>query len=105
MRDVLEFGLVFGVGLDAEGGGEDELADGCAEAGEEGVEGLGGLVSRCTSNDQSAAPKVFSILCPNYDMLNTVARFCRRVLDVYVQSCPQSYSTQTAAHPQQPKTP
>ena len=41
MRDAGEFGLVLRVGLDAERGGEDELADGCAEAGEEGVEGLG----------------------------------------------------------------
>ena len=40
MRDVLEIGLVLRVGLDAEGGGEDELADGCAEAGEESIEGL-----------------------------------------------------------------
>lgn len=74
MRDVFEFGLVFRVGLDAEGGGEDELADGCAEAGEEGVEGLGGAVSRCASIVQLNFQRSFCISCPNHDMLNTVAR-------------------------------
>lgn len=40
MADLAEFFPVGRVGLDAEGGGEDELADGGGEAGEEGVEGL-----------------------------------------------------------------
>lgn len=40
MRDILKIGLVLRVGLDAQRGSEDELADGGAEAGEEGVEGL-----------------------------------------------------------------
>ena len=40
VRDGLEVGLVLGVGLDAEGGGEDKLADAGAEAGQESVEGL-----------------------------------------------------------------
>ncbi len=39
--DGFEFSLVFRVGLDAQRGGEDKLANGRAEAGEEGVEGLG----------------------------------------------------------------
>lgn len=40
MAHGLEFGFVLGIRLDAEGGGEDELADRGAEAGEECVEGL-----------------------------------------------------------------
>lgn len=40
MGDRLKLSLVFGIRLNAEGGSEDELADGCAEAGEEGVEWL-----------------------------------------------------------------
>jgi hypothetical protein len=40
VRDALELGLVLGVGLHAEGGGQDELADAGAEAGQESVEGL-----------------------------------------------------------------
>jgi hypothetical protein len=40
VRDALETSLVLGVGLDAEGRREDELADAGAEAGKEGVEGL-----------------------------------------------------------------
>lgn len=43
MRYVLEFGFVLGVGLDAEGRSEDELADSCAEARKKGVEGLQAL--------------------------------------------------------------
>ena len=46
MADGLEFILVLRVGLDAQAGGQDELTDGGAEAGEEGVEGLG-LISLC----------------------------------------------------------
>lgn len=46
VADGLEFILVLRVGLDAQAGGQDELTDGGAEAGEEGVEGLG-LVSLC----------------------------------------------------------
>jgi hypothetical protein len=41
VRNILELGLVFRVCLDAQRGCEDELADACAETGEEGVEGLG----------------------------------------------------------------
>lgn len=40
VRNVLEVDLVLRVGLDAKGGCKDELANGCAEACEEGVEGL-----------------------------------------------------------------
>jgi len=40
MRDILKLGLVLGIRLDAQRGREDELADGSAEAGEEGVEWL-----------------------------------------------------------------
>jgi hypothetical protein len=74
MRDVFEFGLVFRVGLDAEGGGEDELADGCAEAGEEGVEGLGVFVSTCTSITQPNVPKIIGILYAIRRMLNYIER-------------------------------
>lgn len=41
MGNGLELGLVLWVGLDAQGSCEDKLADAGAEAGEEGVEGLG----------------------------------------------------------------
>lgn len=41
MANALELILVLRIGLDAQRGREDELADGGAEAGEEGVEGLG----------------------------------------------------------------
>jgi hypothetical protein len=51
VRDALKLGLVFGVGLDAEGCGKDELANGCAEAGEEGVEGLYVWISFCSFVD------------------------------------------------------
>jgi hypothetical protein len=40
MRNVLKLGLVLRVGLNAQRGCEDELADGCAEARKEGVERL-----------------------------------------------------------------
>ena len=40
MRNALKVGLVLRVGLDAQRGSEDELADGGAEAREEGIEGL-----------------------------------------------------------------
>lgn len=40
VRDALELGLVLGVGLHAEGGSQDELADAGTEAGQESVEGL-----------------------------------------------------------------
>ena len=40
MRDTRKLLHVFGVRLDAQRGGEDELTDGGTEAGEEGVEGL-----------------------------------------------------------------
>lgn len=40
MADALELRLILWVSLDAETSGEDELADGGAEAGKEGVEGL-----------------------------------------------------------------
>lgn len=42
VADGLEFIFVFWVGLDAQAGRQDELTDGGAEAGEEGVEGLVG---------------------------------------------------------------
>lgn len=40
VRDALKLGLVLGVGLHAEGGSQDELADAGAESGQESVEGL-----------------------------------------------------------------
>ena len=40
VRSIFEFSLVFRVRLDAQAGGEHELADGGGEAGEEGVEWL-----------------------------------------------------------------
>lgn len=45
MADTLKLLPVLRVTLDAQGSGEDELADGGAEAGEEGVEGL--VSERC----------------------------------------------------------
>src|SRR4051812_48322302 len=49
VRDRAEFGLVVWVRLDAQGGGEHELADGGAEAGEEGVEGLERLLASASA--------------------------------------------------------
>jgi hypothetical protein len=40
MRNILKLGLVLRVRLDAQRRCEDELANGCAEAGKEGVERL-----------------------------------------------------------------
>lgn len=40
MADALELRLILRVSLDAETSGEDELADGGAETGKKGVEGL-----------------------------------------------------------------
>ena len=40
VRDALELGLILGIRLQAQTGREDELADGGAEAAQEGVEGL-----------------------------------------------------------------
>lgn len=40
VRDAAKVALVLRVGLDAQAGREDELADGGGEAGQEGVEGL-----------------------------------------------------------------
>jgi len=40
MRDIFKLGLVLRVGLDAQRGSEDELADGGAEAREESIERL-----------------------------------------------------------------
>ena len=40
MTDTAKLAFILGVRLDAQRGREDELADGGAEAGEEGVEGL-----------------------------------------------------------------
>ena len=42
MTNALKLGLVLRIRLDAQTGREDELAYCCAEAGEEGVEGLDG---------------------------------------------------------------
>jgi hypothetical protein len=43
MTGILELGLVLRIGLQAQRDGQDELAHGGAEAGEEGVEGLRGF--------------------------------------------------------------
>lgn len=51
MADALELRLILWVGLDAETSREDELADGSAKAGKEGVEGL------YHENGVSASPK------------------------------------------------
>lgn len=51
MADALELRLILWVGLDAETSREDELADGSAKAGKEGVEGL------YYENGVSASPK------------------------------------------------
>lgn len=48
MGDGSELGLVLGIGLDAQRGCEDELANGGAEAGEEGVEWLDVLLAVCS---------------------------------------------------------
>jgi hypothetical protein len=55
MRDGSELGLVLRIGLDAQRGCEDELADGGAEAGEEGIEWLDVWLAVCSDNDRFAS--------------------------------------------------
>ena len=57
LAHALELAFVFGVGLDAEGGREDELTDCGAEAGEEGVERLS-LPTLASINDVIIAKQV-----------------------------------------------